>query len=66
MKKVSGSFTGEALCMELISEVSSIKKLKDNAATKIAETVRNYKSTGDDGSEKEYRNLHLQLKVKIS
>ena len=66
MKKVPGSFTGEALCMELISEISSIKKLKDNAATKTAEAVRNYTSTGDDGSETEYRDLHVQLKVKIS
>ena len=66
MKKVPGSFTGEALCMELISEISSIKKLIDNAATKIAKAVRNYKSTGDDGKEKEYRDHHLQLKAKIS
>ena len=36
MKKVSGSFTVEALCTELIKEISSIKKLQGNAS----ETIR--------------------------
>ena len=64
MKKVPGSFTGEVLCTELVSEISSVKKIKDNAPTKIAKALKNYKLTGDDGSKKEYRNLHIQLKVK--
>ena len=36
MKKVSGSFTGEALCTELIKEICSIIKLQGNAS----ETIR--------------------------
>ena len=64
MKKVPGSFTGEVLCTELVSEISSVKKIKDNAATKIAKALKNYKLTVDDGSKKEYCNLHIQLKVK--
>ena len=35
MKKVSGSFTGEALCTELIKEICSIKKLQGNASENI-------------------------------
>ena len=64
MKRVPGSFTGEVLCTELVSEISSVKKVKDNAATKIAKALKNHKSTDDDGSKKEYCNLHLQLTVK--
>ena len=64
MKKVPGSFTGEVLCTELVSEISSVEKIKDNAATKIAKALKNHKLTVDDGSKKEYRNLHIQLKVK--
>lgn len=52
------------LCTEFVSEISLVQKLKDDPATKIAEVLKNYKSTGDDRNEKEYCNLHLELKVK--
>ena len=35
MKKVSGSFTGQNLCTELIKEICSIKKLQGNASENI-------------------------------
>ena len=31
MKQVPGSFTGEALCEELVKEISSIRPVKNNA-----------------------------------
>ena len=39
MKKVSGSFTGEALCTELIKEICSIKKLQGNASENIRTVI---------------------------
>ena len=35
IKKVSGSFTGQALYTELIKEICSIKKLQGNASENI-------------------------------
>ena len=39
MKKVSGSFSGEALWTELIKEICSIKKLQGNASENIRNLI---------------------------
>ena len=43
MQKVNGFFAGEVLCEKLISEISAIKILKENAADKIVNAVKIYK-----------------------
>ena len=37
--RVSGSFTGEALCEELIQKISSVKVLNENAAEKLPDAL---------------------------
>ena len=39
IKKVSGSFTGQALYTELIKEICSIKKLQGNASENIRTVI---------------------------
>ena len=39
MKKMSGSFTGDALCTELIKEIGSVKKLQGNASENIRTVI---------------------------
>ena len=60
MQKVAGSFTGEVLHEELISEISAIKLLKENAADKIVDAVKTYKKSE---GESEFKRWHIQLKV---
>ena len=60
MQKVAGSFTGEVLHEELISEISAIKILKENAADKIVDAVKTYKKSE---GESEFKRWHIQLKV---
>ena len=63
MKKVSGSFTVEALCTELIKEISSIKKLQGNASETIRIAVEK-SHRASVKSEKKYKQLHNELKVR--
>ena len=65
MKKVSGSFTGEALCTELIKEICSIKKLQGNASENIR-TVIEKKQRASVKPEQKYKQLHNELKVRNS
>ena len=65
MKKVSGSFTGEALCTELIKEICSIKKLQGNASENIR-TVIEKKQRVSVKPEQKYKQLHNELKVRNS
>ena len=62
MKRVPGSFTGEALSKELLSEISSIKRLKENASESIENAICKYKKI-QTKPEIEYKKLHNQLKV---
>ena len=55
MKQVPGSFTGEVLCEEIINEVSSVKILKQNAASKIEDAMCSKKDSGIEA-------LHSELK----
>ena len=63
MQNVNGFFTGEVLCEKLISEISAIKILKENAADKIVNAVKTYKKSKGGGIESEFRRWHIQLKV---
>ena len=40
MKQVSGSLTGEALCSELVNELSQIKPVRNNAAETVPITLQ--------------------------
>ena len=64
MKRVPGSFTGEALCKEMITEISGIKALKDNVFNNIEAVILRQRNIAT-GPEKEYRRLHNDLKVCI-
>ena len=64
MKRVAGSFTGEALCKEMITEISGIKALKDNAFNNIEAVILQQRNKATD-PKKEYRRLHNDLKVCI-
>ena len=63
MKKVSGSFTGETLCTELIKEICSIKKLQENASENIR-TVIEKNQRASVKPEQKYKQLHNELKVR--
>ena len=39
MKRVAGSFTGEVLCKEMITEISGIKTLKNNVFNNIEAAI---------------------------
>ena len=61
MKKVSGSFTGEALRTELIKVICSIKELQGNNS----ETIRTVIEKNQRASvklEQKYKQLHNELK----
>ena len=63
MKKVSGSFTGEALRTELIKVICSIKELQGNNS----ETIRTVIEKNQRASvklEQKYKQLHNELKVR--
>ena len=59
MQNVNGFFTGEVLCEKLISEISAIKILKENAADKIVNAVKTYKKSIGGGIESEFRRWHI-------
>ena len=61
--RVSGSFTGEALCEELIQKISSVKVLKENAAEKLPDAIRALRK--EFVLEIELKKLHLKMKVCI-
>ena len=63
MKKVSGSFTGEALCTELIKEICSIKKLQGNASENIRTVIEKSQRASVKPVQK-YKQLHNELKVR--
>ena len=39
LKEVSGSFTGKALCAELVEEIPEARPLKENAAQTILDII---------------------------
>ena len=61
--RVPGSFTGEALCEELIQKISSVKVLKENAAEKLPDALRVVRK--EFVLEIELKKLHLKMKVYI-
>ena len=60
-KRVPGSFTGEALCAELIEEISEIRPLKENAAQTILDIIKKNKQT--ESPEVQLKRIHLQIQV---
>ena len=63
MKKVSGSFTGEMLCTEMIEQISSIKVLQSKNAVDGIKNSNTCK--GNSKPEYELKKLHMKLKVRI-
>ena len=61
--RVSGSFTGEALCEELIQKTSSVKVLKENAAEKLPDALTALQK--EFVLEIELKKLHLKMKICI-
>ena len=53
MKRVAGSFTGEVLCKEMITEISGIKALKNNTFNNIETAILRQRNVAT-GPEKEY------------
>ena len=53
MKRVAGSFTGETLCKEMITKISGIKALKDNAFNNIEAVILQQRNKAT-GPKKEY------------
>ena len=64
MGKVPGSFTVEALCEELINEISVIKTQDNNATDNISNAVEEYFKDKNKDLEPvgQYRKLHEELK----
>ena len=65
MKKMSGSFTGEGLCNELMTKISEIKTLKNNAFVSIEAAILRHRNI-TTGPEIEYKRIHNELKVCVS
>ena len=63
MKKVSGSFTREALCIELIKEISSIKKLPRNVSETIGTPIEKSQRALVKPEQK-YKQLYNELMVR--
>ena len=63
MKKVSGSFTGEMLCTEMIEQISSIKVLQSKNAVDGIKNSNTCK--GNSKPEYELKKLHMKLEVRI-
>ena len=61
--RVPGSFTGEALCEELIQKISSVKVLKKNEAEKLPDALRTLQK--EFIPEIELKKVHLKMKVCI-
>ena len=61
--RVPGSFTGEALCEELIQKISSVKVLKENATEKLPHALRALRK--EFALEIDLKKLHLKKKVCI-
>ena len=57
MKRVSGLFTGESLCNELMTEISEIKTLKNNAFVSIEAAILRHRNI-TTGPEIEYKRIH--------
>ena len=61
-KRVPGSFTGEALCQELITEISKIKKVEPNATKQIPPALLEYHGSAASTPEQRYKRIHQKLK----
>ena len=62
MKEVGGSFTDEALCSELLEEMSKIKKVPHNATMKLKDAIAAYKVFAAGTPQQQYKRIHLKLK----
>ena len=60
MTQVPGSLTGEVLCEEIISQISQVKTVKNNAASAICEALLS--SSDDDTHENQIEDYCRQLK----
>ena len=64
IKRVAGSFTGEALCKDTSTKISGIKALKDNAFNNNEAAILRQRNIATS-PKKEYRRLHNDLKFCI-
>ena len=62
MKRVSGSFTGEVLCAELLQEICSIRKVSHNATLNIRDAISAYNGFLASRPNQKYKQLHKCLK----
>ena len=63
MIQVSGSFTGEALCKELITEISDFKKMSRSAAQDVSAAIRKYQQGKSQHTARNYKKLSEELKI---
>ena len=61
MKQVPGSFTGEALCKELVKEISSIRPMKNNAT--VTEQYQSSKASCQRNQHKSISKCMLNYKT---
>ena len=63
MKQVPGSLTGEALCEEIINQISQVKTVKNNAASAISEALLG--SSHDDTHENQKITVDSSSKLQM-
>ena len=62
-KQVPGSLTGEALCCELVNELSQIKPVRNNTAKTVP--IKLQQCQKEKSSESQCKEVHILLKVII-
>ena len=63
MKQVPGSFTGEALCEELVKEILNIRPVKNNATVTIrgAGALSEFQGFMSEKPTQKYKQMHFEL-----
>ena len=61
MKQVPGSFTGEALCKELVKEISNIRPVKNNATVTIRGAISEFQGFMSEKPTQKYKQMHVEL-----
>ena len=61
MKQVPGSFTGEALCGELVKEISSIRPVKNNATVTVRGAISEFQGLMSEKPTQKYKQMHVEL-----
>ena len=61
MKQVLGSFTGEALCEELVREILNIRPVKNNATVTIRGAISEFQGFMSEKPTQKYKQMHVEL-----